>query len=172
MFLILLFFFSSVLQISLSSFWGTAHTWVNLPFVVGVAYIFLFPQGMSRIPYYVIGAGLVLDMFSAFPFGIIALSLFITFLFIRFVLVRAYKRRGMVLIGVAFAGSLLLGILERFFLILFGTNFFMLFPHLFSGEHIRFIMREAGVSTIFISSILLILFLGKKLASYRNVSFQ
>lgn len=170
MFFVLLFFLSSIFQVSLSSFWGTAHTWVNLPFIVSVVYVFLSPRGISRIPYYVIVAGLVLDMFSALPFGVIALSFFITFLSIRFVLAHVYKRGGAAVIGVAFAGSLVLGAFERLFMVLFGMNFFTIFPYLFFGEHIRLIMREALVNTIIVSSILFILFLGKRFISYRNAS--
>lgn len=147
--IIFLFFLSSVLQLSVSSLQFSPGTLVNMPFILGM--VLLFVKGeVKPIEYYAAGAGLVIDIFSASPLGIFALSLFVTFVVMRLFLQFTEKKTLWVAAGAVFFGSILLSFLESFLLFVFMPAFRESANILFAVSG-KFILREAVAnSAIFI----------------------
>lgn len=142
--IIFLFFLSSVLQISISYLQFSQDTLVNIPFILGMALLFTKVK-VNQIEYYAAGAGLIIDIFSASPFGIFALSLFTAFIFVRLFLQFTEKENFWVVAGVVFFGSILLSFLEVLLLFVFMPAFRESANVLFAGSG-KFILREAAAN--------------------------
>lgn len=165
-----LILFSALVQISLSSFLDSFHAWANLPYVVGMLGLFFLPQKMDFIMYSIVAAGLVLDIFSAAPFGAIALSLLVTVILVRAILRRIYSRGGFIFPMVAFLGSLFLWIALRIFTFLFEPGLFELVWHSVSLEQIRFMFAGAAINAFLASFCVFGFFLSKRLRLFHHVT--
>jgi len=110
-FLLTVFFQISLVLIG--GIWAGA----NLLFVFGVLLAIFRRSGAIPPEYYLLAAGLILDIISVSPLGVFALSFFTAFLIVRFILKFIHRETMIMTGGVVFFSSLSFRIIQQFLLV-------------------------------------------------------
>ncbi len=171
MILLILFLLSGIFGEAISVFVSPGFVSINIPLVLGLCVLILFPQETNKVAWYLLAAGFVRDTLSFFPLGSSSLALFLAILFAIRIL--KYLPQGAVWKGVlaSFAGAFAWGIFELGITLFFQKEFFAS-PRSLLVTHIELLFFETVATTIFVVVILGAFSVIKKLRDPHEVYFR